>query len=374
MMRIDSFARRLARLGALLLLATAGVLLHAPAAMAQANPSCNSGPTANISLPSTVLVPSNTPVGTLLGSPVSVTASFSCSGIPNVPASSGGTNAAGIQVFNLSPSQLYPAVAPSSASTNINVLTYATSVPGIGLRITINPGMRGYDVTPGDQQANAYMVGNANADSNGNGNLSVSYTAQLIVIANNGGTVSYGSISGTTLLTYYWYVRACQAAPGGCNGHQVSQAFGTTLSLSSGTTITMPTCSVDAGSANIAVTLPTIGTNALTGTNSTSSPTSFGITLNCQAGANVSITLSTSRQWSNAGVIKPTAGGSYASNVGVQLLDQNQNPVQWNASQAIGSVSNGPITIPYYAQYYQTGASVGAGKVSGQATFTTNYQ
>jgi type 1 fimbria pilin len=136
----------------------------------------------------------------------------------------------------------------------------------------------------------------------------------------------------------------------------------------------MPTCNVDAGSVNTVVTLPTIGTSSLTGTNSTSSATPFGITLNCQAGANVSITMTSTRQWSTNGVIRPTTGGGYASNVGVQLLDGNQNPIQWNAAQTIGSVSNGPITIPYYAQYYQTAATVGAGKVTGQATFTVNYQ
>ena len=289
MMQFASSRRRSLRLAALLLVVLCGFIGVTPTAMAAANPSCTGGPSGTITLPS-VTVPSNTAVGTLLGNAVSVTATFNCTGVPSVSATNGGTNSAGIQVFNLLPSQLYPAQAPPASSTNITSLTYATNVPGIGIQVSISPGMSGYDVTPGDQQANAYMVGHVAAPS---GSMTVTYTAQLIVINNNGGQVSYGTISNSTaLLNYYWYVRGCQSVSGGCNGKQVSTSLGTTLSLSSGTVIAAPTCSINAGSAAQVITLPAISTATLAAKGSVSGLTAFSIGLTCQTGVHQAFTRS----------------------------------------------------------------------------------
>lgn len=370
MIQIASLIRRPLRAAALLLLALCGLMGITPTALAAANPSCSGG-SASFSLPS-VTVPSNTPVGTLLGNPVTATATFTCSGVPNVPAANGGTNSAGIQVFNLSASQLYPQQVPSPSNTNITQLTYSTNVPGIGVQVTIDPGMSGYDVTPGDQQANAYMVGHVPAPS---GTLSVTYTAQLIVINNNGGQVGYGTITGGSLLTYYWYVRGCQAVSGGCNGHQVSQALGTSLSINNGTSVALPTCTIDSGSQNQVITLPAITTSTLTGKGSTSGLTAINIGMTCQSGANFSVTMTSSQSTTTAGLMNNSTGGGFASGVGVQLLDQKQIPLAWNTAVSFGSVSSGTVSLLYYAQYYQTGnATIGIGKVSTKATFTVNYQ
>lgn len=367
MMQIAALFCRPLRLAALLLLALCGCIGVTPAAVAAANPSCNGGPSGSLSMPS-VTVPSNTPVGTLLGNPVTITATFSCTGVPSVSAINGGTNAAGIQVFNLKATQLYPQQVPSPSNTNITVLTYATSVAGIGLQLTISPGMSGYDVSPGDQQPNAYMVGDVPAPS---GNLTVTYTAQLVVINNNGGQVGYGTIQGTTLLNYYWYVRGCQSVSGGCNGAQISASLNSTLSLNGGAVVALPTCTIDAGSQNKSVALPAITTTTMNGKGNTTGLTAFAIGLTCQSGANLSVTLTSSQSTSTAGVMNSTGS---ATGVGVRLLDQNQQPIQWNTAQAIGSVSGGSMSLPYYAQYYQTGNTVGIGKVSAQATITVAYQ
>jgi type 1 fimbria pilin len=369
MMKIVSFVRHPLRAAALVLLALCAFIGLSPAAMAAANPSC-SGTGASFSFPD-ITVPSNTPVGTLLGNPVTATATFSCTGVPNVPAINGGTNSAGIQVFNLSASQLYPQQAPSASNTNINQLTFSTNVPGIGVQVTINPGMSGYDVSPGDQQANAYMVGDVPAPS---GQLAVTYTAQLIVINNNGGKVGYGDISKTTLLTYYWYVRGCQAVSGGCNNHQVSAAFGSTLSISAGTTVALPTCTINSDSQNLAVSLPGITANTLTGKGSSTGLTAFNINLTCQNGANLSVTMTSTQSTTPAGVMTNATGRNTATGVGVQLLDQNQDPIVWNSAQPVVSASSSAISLPYYAQYYQTTNTVTAGSVSAKVTFTVNYQ
>lgn len=370
MMQFDSSIRRRLRLAALSLLVLCGSIGLAPTAMAAANPSCNGGPSGTLTMPS-VTVPSNTAVGTLLGNPVSVTATFNCTGVPNVTAGNGGTNSAGIQVFNLSPSQLYPAQAPSAGSTNINVLTYATNVPGIGIQVSISPGMSGYDVTPGDQQANAYIVGHVPAP---NGSLTVTYTAQLIVINNNGGKVNYGTISnGTALLNYYWYVRGCQSVSGGCNGKQISTSLGTELSLASGTIIAAPTCTINAGSAAQVITLPAISTATLAARGSVSGMKAFSIGLTCQTGVNATIAWTSSQSTTTAGLMTSTGT---ANNVGVQLLDQDQDPVVWNTATTVtGASAGGVVTLPYYAQYYRSGnGNVSVGTVSSKATFTVNYQ
>jgi type 1 fimbria pilin len=369
MMQFASFIRRPLRLAALLLLTLCGFLGMAPAALAAANPSCNGGPSGSLTMPS-VTVPSNTPVGTLLGNPVTVTATFNCTGVPNVPAANGGTNAAGIQVFNVSASQFYPQQLPPASSTNITVLTYATSVAGVGLQVTISPGMSGYDVTPGDQQSGAYMVGDVPAPS---GSMSVTYTAQLIVIGNNGGSVGYGTIQGATLLNYYWYVRGCQSVSGGCNGKQVSTSLGTTLSLNGGAVVAAPTCSINAGSAAQVITLPAISTATLTAKGSTSGLTAFSIGLTCQAGVNATIAWTSSQSTTTAGLM--TSSGT-AANVGVQLLDQNQNPLAWSTATTVaGASAGGVVTLPYYAQYYRSGTgTVTVGTVASKATFTVNYQ
>lgn len=370
MMQFATLIRRPLRLLALSLLVLCGFIGLAPTAMAAANPSCSGGPSGTLTMPS-VTVPSNTPVGTLLGNQVSITATFNCTGVPYVTAANGGTNSAGIQVFNLLPSQLYPTQAPPAGSTNINVITYATNVPGIGIQVTINPGMSGYDVTPGDQQANAYMVGHVPAPS---GSMSVTYTAQLIVINNNGGQVSYGTISNSTaLLTYYWYVRGCQSVSGGCNGKQVSTALGTTLSLSSGTIIAAPTCTINAGSAAQVITLPAISTATLAARGSVSGLKAFSIGLTCQTGVNATIAWTSAQSTTTAGLMTSTGT---ANNIGVQLLDENQDPLPWGTATTItGASAGGVVTLPYYAQYYRSGnGSVSVGTVSSKATFTVNYQ
>ncbi|MET3653327.1 fimbrial protein [Dyella japonica] len=370
MMQFASSRRRSLRLAALLLVVLCGFIGVTPTAMAAANPSCTGGPSGTITLPS-VTVPSNTAVGTLLGNAVSVTATFNCTGVPSVSATNGGTNSAGIQVFNLLPSQLYPAQAPPASSTNITSLTYATNVPGIGIQVSISPGMSGYDVTPGDQQANAYMVGHVAAPS---GSMSVTYTAQLIVINNNGGQVSYGTISNSTaLLNYYWYVRGCQSVSGGCNGKQVSTSLGTTLSLSSGTVIAAPTCSINAGSAAQVITLPAISTATLAAKGSVSGLTAFSIGLTCQTGVNATIAWTSAQSTTTAGLMSSTGS---ANNVGVQLLDQDQDPVAWGTATTVtGASAGGVVTLPYYAQYYRSGnGNVSVGTVSSKATFTVNYQ
>jgi type 1 fimbria pilin len=334
-----------------------------------ANPTCSGGNLA-LSLPN-VTVTHNTPVGTLLGSPTTGTASFTCSNLPTTKANSP-TLEAGIQIFNLQASQLFPATLPSTTSTNINTVTFATTVTGIALQLTISPAMRGYDQNPGDQQPNAYMVGYVGEPG---GTLTVSYAAQLIVT----GAVTPGTISALTLLNYEWYIYGCA----NCNGASTSASLGTHLTINGGTTVSLQGCTVNTSSAAFTVTLPTVASSALRTTGSTAGETPFNINLSCQTGTTVLITMSAANaNATNAGVINPTTGTGFATNVGVQLLyagtDVNGSvtpaPVTFNTAQSLGASPSGSMAIQYHARYFATGTPVAGGNVAATATFTMSYQ
>lgn len=333
------------------LLALLLLLVAVPAAWAQ---SCSGGQV-SLSIPN-AYVPKSATVGTLIGSPVNATATFSCSGLP----SSGKRFA--IQIFNLKASQLYPATLPSANSTNITSLTFATNVPGIGVQLTMSPAMRGYDVNPGDQQSGAYVIGYITGTS---GSVSVNYTAQLVVT----GTVGAGTISKTTLLNYEWYIY----------GVNNSASLGTTFDITAGTVVAQPSCSVDPSYTNFAVQLPPITAQSLPTKGSTTGDTGFGILLNCTPGAAVTIRFDPQTGNNNglpAGTLPTSTGGNYASNVLIQLLKSDDSTIM-PISQAVPltgfTTPNGPLTLQFYARYYSNAGSVGSGDVKGVATFTLTY-
>jgi len=141
-------------------------------------------------------------------------------------------------------------------------------------------------------------------------------------------------------------------------------------------TFTSPACTVAVDPT--VVTLPTVYNSGFTGVGSTTGLTPFNVQLNCPsaaAGANVAITLATSNPApSTTGVIAPTAGGGYAKNVGVQVLDRNGNPIAFGTAIPAGTATAGIFNIPLNARYYQTGTPVAAGNVSATATYTITYQ
>jgi type 1 fimbria pilin len=165
----------------------------------------------------------------------------------------------------------------------------------------------------------------------------------------------------------------------GCNG-TVSPQPVETFNISATIKIIVPTCNVDPGSVNKMVTLPAVTVAQLTG-NPTPGSTPFALQLvNCPANQKVFINLNTSSPYASAtGVIAPTPGAGYATNVGVQILKADgSTPVTFGDSpaQAIntGTTSGSNYSINLYARYYRTGTPVTGGSVKGIATYTINYQ
>lgn len=138
----------------------------------------------------------------------------------------------------------------------------------------------------------------------------------------------------------------------------------------------IPTCT--AAIDPTVVTLPAVSATAFTGKGSTAGQQPFQVQLNCVSGANLSITLSTTNASgaNSLGVIANTTGTGYATNVGVQLLQQNgSTPVTFNTAISEGATQNGAMNLPFFAQYYQTSNNtVAVGQVSATATYTLTYK
>lgn len=137
----------------------------------------------------------------------------------------------------------------------------------------------------------------------------------------------------------------------------------------------IPTCT--AAVDPTVVTLPPVSTSVFTGKGKTAGQLPFQVQLNCVAGANLSITLSTANYYNkkNLGVIMNATGTGYAQNVGVQILQQDgSTAVTFDKAIPEGPTQNGAMNLPFFAQYYQTANSVTAGQVSATATYTLTYQ
>ncbi len=99
--------------------------------------------------------------------------------------------------------------------------------------------------------------------------------------------------------------------------------------------------------------------------------------LNCDAGANINVTLHGTQNpdVSTASVLALTGQGSadVASGVGVQLL-YNSTPLELNNRIVLKQSASGQETFPLTARYYQTKTAVTPGKANTTATLDLTYQ
>jgi type 1 fimbria pilin len=193
----------------------------------------------------------------------------------------------------------------------------------------------------------------------GNGEIvTFSVTSTLELVAT--GTITSGSTLAANTLGYWQWQG---------NGNPEIEAF----ILGNPVTFVGSSCSVNTNPIN--VTLPTVSTTALGSVGSTAGATPFAIGLTCTgaAGMSVSVTMNYNGTASGIqGVLSPTSGSS--SGIGVQVLDQTSTPVTFGTAEAEGTTPVGQMTIPYYARYYQTKATITAGTLAASATFTLTYQ
>ena len=171
----------------------------------------------------------------------------------------------------------------------------------------------------------------------------------------------------------------------------ISSAFAASVFAADGTItingkITDTTCtiSVDGGSNDATVTLPTVSSSSLAASGQTAGATPFNISLSNCSGTS----LNTDSTYFEPGAYVDSVTGRLnidttasdaATNVQVELLNANMSAIVAGASVANGQndvpvdISAGNGTLNYFAQYYATGAST-AGSVTTQVDYTMTYQ
>lgn len=221
-------------------------------------------------------------------------------------------------------------------------ITYETGIPGLGYRLT-HP----------NEYLKRYPLSNAQVSSS---TFSVSSGLELIKT----GTIDSGSVLAAGELGQWRW-----------DDERGNALYPETFILGNSITFTTPSCTIVTDPINVA--LPTVASGAFTGVGSTSGKTPFQITLNCPAGATVTnITMHSTAPDSHQGVVQPSGAG-YAAGIGVELLDGNSNAVVFE-QQTVVSPPNATTAIPYFAQYFQTAATVSGGPVKATVTFDIFYQ
>jgi major type 1 subunit fimbrin (pilin) len=310
--------------------------------------------TTTLTLPSTLVVPRDAAVGAvLLNVPVattSATAGFSCS--------TGST------------AYLIESMYTTQTTTSLSNV-YATNVPGIGIKVIGQNNPSGALPSPPSvySWATVTTTGYYTFDSWG---------YQLIKT----GAVTAGTLSFSGAVAASWISSSATSNVAPSSRPNLLSS----LYINGSTSVVTPTCTTP----NVSVVMPTIYQSALKGAGTSAGTTSFNIALNsCPAGMN-SIQYEidpVTTVVSSTDAVVALDGSSTAAGIGVQLLDNDGNPLTaangFQSAATLGtapgsgtynSSTGGDYTIPLKARYYQTGTTVSPGSVSTEMTFTMTYQ
>ncbi|MGC4012204.1 MAG: fimbrial protein [Pseudomonas sp.] len=145
--------------------------------------------------------------------------------------------------------------------------------------------------------------------------------------------------------------------------------------------VTETSCVLDASATNISVNLPPVDKDLLAAAQSSTGRTGFTMKVtSCADGVKVSAAFTPDSNVDAYGNLKNSAAGG-ASNVQVQLLDQNYAAINVNtdnatsqAARAVTVSGANPVTLQYYAQYYSQAGSAGAGDVAAMANYQLTYE
>ncbi|WP_235186609.1 fimbrial protein [Dyella japonica] len=333
-----------------------------------------------VSMPASVAVPRDTPIGTALtgwiSSPTSTNWYTNCQ---TGPASA---------VSNSPKGLAYQAVGLSGSGktyTNSGVIysLWETGVPGVGMAVSYEVYSNAYcggtgwqswgDLKPGGgnsfgggvQQAisgwSTYApCGWANTEASPM-NMGGGIRAMLVTT----GPVSPGVTNAGTLV---------QAA--GFNNYAINTDWPFVTFAFTSTQITVLACTTP----DVTVPLGAHSRTELTGLNTFTAATSFNVSLNsCPASMNtiqyridpVTTVLNSAQS------VVALDGSSSATGVGVQLLDGNGAVMPlatYKTFSGYSKTTGGSYTIPFKARYYQTAATVGPGTANSAMTFTMLYQ
>lgn len=126
-------------------------------------------------------------------------------------------------------------------------------------------------------------------------------------------------------------------------------------------------------SSTITVPLEDVNQSSFRNVGSTAKATPFNVPLNCSSPVNLSLSFSGNMAGVGQGVFKNTNSAN-ASNIGIQLLDKNNNPITTAAGQYISvGIVSGFMNYPMTAQYYALTTNIPPGSVSAIAYATIVY-
>ncbi|MEY1197447.1 fimbrial protein [Providencia rettgeri] len=109
---------------------------------------------------------------------------------------------------------------------------------------------------------------------------------------------------------------------------------------------------------------------------STSNNVNIPITLNCAAGTNLKVTVTSSAGYvdTNTGKIK-LSGQGQATGVAIQLLDRNSNPIKLNSAFTLqNNVSGGDYIFNWKARYIKTSNNITPGTANSTASVNIRYE
>ncbi|WP_392553492.1 fimbrial protein [Orbus wheelerorum] len=251
---------------------------------------------------------------------------------------------------------LEAAVNTALFTTNNNQI-YQTNIPGVGIQLIRNNSTYPY-MYAAKTTNNIYLP-------SGNFYVKLYKTAEA---------VGSGVLSSGNYTTY------------GPEGGGLAASGLTTYMSANGTKIVSPSCSVVSG-AQQNVYLEPINNTKLTTVGSTAGDTNFKIELKCSGGSsvnsgfdNISMAFSGTipTNLSNAdGVLANDADSSGAQGVGIQVLDSQKKPLEFEKKYIVGSLATSEtvyfVSPNYIARYYRYGSSITPGVVDAKMIFNITY-
>jgi type 1 fimbria pilin len=261
------------------------------------------------------------------------------------------------------------AASPSTLSSGYSDI-YPTNVPGIGVRFTISNGAatscRSLPVTVSNASTSVTCHQLLASNSPGyNYVLSISATFVKTGPVASGPLTTMPSLSATNTL----------------NNQSGSSLWGDVFSGSATGSFSSIACSVNESA--IQVTMPQASTKDLPSVGTTSGATPFSLSLNCDAGVRVAVTLSDVTTPANRSTTLSLTFDSTAKGIGYQIAFAGV-PIAFGADTAAAGNPNqifvsasptagGLFSVPLKASYVRTGA-INPGTANAKATFTMSYQ
>ncbi|HDR2623696.1 TPA: fimbrial protein, partial [Enterobacter chuandaensis] len=224
---------------------------------------------------------------------------------------------------------------------------YKTNLEGIGIRIST----RGHNFTNPPYQEPIYQVAGL-----------TSSPTQIDFIKT--GDVKPGTMNAGTIAEYY------------ISENGITLGTMTSVIMDAGNNFSQLACAVT--TPNLNFTMGTIEVNTFGDTPGFVHPKTYSqnLGLNCDAKANINVTLSGSQNpdTSDKSVIKLSdQGGDVADGVGVQLL-YNNSPLELNKMLNLKVSDGGLESLPLTARYYQTKNVVKPGSANATAIINITYQ